>query len=73
MDLSRVTWRKSSHSGNGSDCIEVAIADASQVDDELLYLVRDSKDPDGTVLAFASAEWTAFLDGIKNGKFDDLG
>lgn len=90
MDLSHVTWRKSSRSnanggqcvevgvwhksslsGNGSNCVEVALADSPQLgtDPEVdrLFLVRDSKDPDGPVLAFSPAEWDAFLITIKNG------
>lgn len=69
MDLTRVTWRKSRRSGNGSDCVEVAIVDAAQTDAERLFLIRDSKDPDGAVLAFTSAEWHAFIGGVKVGKF----
>ena len=33
-------------------------------------LVRDSKDPDGTVLDFTSDEWGAFIGGVKQGEFD---
>ena len=35
--------------------------------------VRDSKDPGGPVLEYTSAEWHAFLAGVKAGKFDALG
>ncbi|WP_440065510.1 DUF397 domain-containing protein [Streptosporangium sp. OZ121] len=69
-------WRKNSLSGNGSNCVEVALADTSQAepgpDADLLVLVRDSKDPEGPMLAFASAEWDAFLDRIKSDGFGDL-
>jgi hypothetical protein len=34
--------------------------------------VRDSKDPDGAVLRYTSAEWAAWLDGAKKGEFDHL-
>jgi hypothetical protein len=44
MDLSKATWRKSSHStDNGGDCVEVARTPGA-------VAVRDSKDPDGPVL-----------------------
>ncbi|WP_067466137.1 DUF397 domain-containing protein [Actinomadura macra] len=44
MDLTNAQWRKSTHSGpNGGECVElVGIAGA--------VAVRDSKDPDGSVL-----------------------
>lgn len=42
MDLSAVTWRKSSRSGSQSDCVEVAMTGNLQA-------VRDSKNP-GDVL-----------------------
>ncbi|MEV5409746.1 DUF397 domain-containing protein [Thermopolyspora sp. NPDC052614] len=72
MDLSRVTWRKSRYSGNGADCVEIAAADAARAGTERLYLIRDSKNPDGAVLAFAPGEWDAFVGGIKSGKLDHL-
>jgi len=71
-------WNKSSLSGNGSDCVEVALADTSQAeagpgpDTDRLVLVRDSKDPEGSVLAFAPAEWDIFITGIKRGSLADL-
>ena len=32
-------------------------------------MVRDSKNPDGAVLAFTPAQWEAFIAGIKDGEF----
>lgn len=62
-ELSDVVWRKSGFSGPDG-CIEVAaIADD-------LIAVRDSKDPDGPILGFALAEWTAFVEGVRDGEFD---
>ncbi|MFI1459263.1 DUF397 domain-containing protein [Nocardia carnea] len=59
-DLSNAEWFKSSHSGSGGDCLEVAWLDAGLVG------VRDSKDPDGPALAFNQSEWTAFTARVKN-------
>lgn len=39
-------------------------------DEKLLYLMSDTKDPDGPKLAFTQAEWDAFVAGVKNGEFD---
>ncbi|WSA22393.1 DUF397 domain-containing protein [Streptosporangium subroseum] len=36
-----------------------------------LYVVRDSKDPDGPKPYFTDAEWDAFVEGVKLGEFDD--
>jgi hypothetical protein len=33
--------------------------------------LRNSKDPNGAVVFYTNAEWTAFLTGTKNGEFDD--
>ncbi|GAA1504374.1 hypothetical protein GCM10009827_017070 [Dactylosporangium maewongense] len=44
-------------------CVEVATL-ANQV------LVRDSKDPNGAVLAFTVSEWSDFVAGVKRGVFD---
>jgi len=54
-------WRKSSRCGNAA-CVEVAKI-AGQ------YLIRDSKDPAGTVLSFTEDEWTAFVQGVAAGDF----
>jgi hypothetical protein len=61
VDLSKVTWKKSSLSAI-SDCVEVALVD-NQV------ALRDSKSPDGPVLFFSPSEWHAFVGGVRNGEF----
>lgn len=52
-------WRKSSHSGGGNDCVEIAMASAATV-------VRDSKNPAGPRLSFGAVNWTAFVNSAKN-------
>ncbi|KIZ19051.1 DUF397 domain-containing protein [Streptomyces natalensis] len=52
-------WFKSSYSGGaGSDCIEIA-------DLHGRVAVRDSKDPDGPVLAFPTPGFAAFVEGVR--------
>lgn len=46
-------WRKSSHSGQNGDCIEVG-GDAGTI------LIRDSRNPGGPVLAVTAAAWRSF-------------
>lgn len=77
MDLSRAHWRKSSLSGNnGGDCVEVAAIEghqapaANKADEEVVFAVRDSKNPDQPALVFTRAEWDAFVVGVRTGEFD---
>lgn len=63
-ELPRTAWRKSSYSGNGGgNCVEVAAT-------QTLHLARDSKNPNGPVLAFTQTEWATFLAGVKAGNHD---
>ncbi len=64
-DITAVQWRKSSYSGSGNNCVEVASMAAA-------VAVRDSKNPDGGHLVFGVKDWEAFLSGIKRGRCDDL-
>jgi hypothetical protein len=52
-------WRKSSASGGGGECVEVAKWRS-------FVLVRDSGDRSGTVLELTSAQWIALLRRLKN-------
>jgi len=63
-DLHPAQWRKSSRSGAGNACIEIAVlADGSRA-------IRDSKDQSGPVLMLDSTAWTEFAARIRTGKFD---
>jgi hypothetical protein len=59
IDLSNLTWRKSSYSNSdGGQCLEVA------ADIPSLVPVRDSKAPDRGALLFDASAWSAFIDGV---------
>jgi hypothetical protein len=58
-----LVWHKTQHSMANGACVEIASA-ADRV------AIRDSKDPDGPILAYTKAEFSAFLEGARNGEFD---
>ncbi|MFE6738595.1 DUF397 domain-containing protein [Streptomyces tubercidicus] len=58
-------WFKSSYSGNGGQCVAVAMNVASRG----VVPVRDSKDPSGPVLDFAADAFSSFVAGVKAGEF----
>jgi Domain of unknown function (DUF397) len=45
--------------------VEVTVVDGE-------VTLRDAKRPSGPVLRYTPAEWRAFLDGVKQGEFDDI-
>ena len=63
LDVTDVDWRTSSKSGAAGHCVQVAFLENATV-------VRDSKDPQGPILAFTGPEWDAFVGGAKDGEFD---
>ncbi|MEV6898290.1 MULTISPECIES: DUF397 domain-containing protein [Amycolatopsis] len=59
-DLSRATWRKSSHSGGGNDCVEIAFVGGDAA-------VRDSKDPEGGAFRLPASGWRGLLAAVRAG------
>ena len=59
--MTSATWRKSSYSGNnGGNCVEVGSADRR-------IAIRDSKNPNGPMLAFRPEDWQRFAEWLKAG------
>ena len=82
MTIERV-WRKSRHSGENSDCVEVSdpqwrkssysgqastCVEVAQGDGRIA--VRNSNDRDAGTVYFTRSEWAAFVAGVKDGEFD---
>jgi hypothetical protein len=72
VDLNNAAWRTSSHSGgNGGQCVQVAALAARRDAHTGVCAVRDSKNPDGPVLAFSPRQWRWFTADIKTRTHDD--
>ncbi|MFD7720645.1 DUF397 domain-containing protein [Streptomyces sp. NPDC059814] len=59
-------WFKSSYSGNGGQCVEVA---TNLVDSLGIVPVRDSKEQAGPVLNVPAASFASFVAGARAGEF----
>ncbi|WP_282202336.1 DUF397 domain-containing protein [Kitasatospora fiedleri] len=69
IDLSSARWVKSSYSGNGGNCVEFAPAFSAT---HGIVPVRDSKDPHGPALLFATDAFAAFVTAVKSGCFHEV-
>lgn len=59
-------WQISSFSGGQDSCVETRRNQAGDVE------VRHSKRRESGAIAYTTAEWHAFLEGVKAGEFDHL-
>ncbi|MFK0190303.1 DUF397 domain-containing protein [Kitasatospora sp. NPDC090308] len=69
IDLSSARWVKSSHSGNGGNCVEFT---AEFTATHGIVPVRDSKDPHGPALLFTGAAFAAFVTAVRAGHFTEV-
>nr|WP_018253746.1 DUF397 domain-containing protein [Salinispora mooreana] len=61
--MEKLSWKKPMRCDNSSpNCVEVASGDNGE------RFVRDSKNPNGPVLAFTSEEWDAFEGSVRGGQ-----
>ncbi|MEV6975337.1 DUF397 domain-containing protein [Kitasatospora sp. NPDC093806] len=66
VDLTAATWRKSSHSVQEGQCIEVADGFPGIVP------VRDSKDAEGPALIFPTDAFASFITAVQAGEFGEV-
>ena len=65
MQSKFLQWRKSRHSNSSGACVEIAVAADGTAG------IRDSKQHGrGPVLELTGAQWKAFRDAAKKGRFD---
>ena len=69
IDKTHAIWRKSTKSGNGGNCVEVA-TNLTDAGGDSVVLVRDSKNPAAGHLTFTPGAWNALVGGVKAGEFD---
>lgn len=62
-DPARPAWRKSSHSGESTQCVEVADLGPA-------IGVRDSKNPDGPSLSLSPATFRGLVGRVRAGRLD---
>lgn len=64
--IENVTWRKSRRSNPSGNCVELAVLADGGV------AVRNSRHTSGPALVYTRDEMAAFVQGAKDGDFDDL-
>lgn len=62
--LGELSWRAARHCESGG-CVQIAPSGD-------MVVIGKSKSPDDPVLAYSRSEWRTFVEGIKQGDFDDL-
>jgi hypothetical protein len=68
IDLARLVWQRS---GEGDGSIEISFPLSAGWTRGDWVLMRVAGDQAGRILVFDRNEWDCFLDGARNGEFDD--
>jgi hypothetical protein len=69
IDPAAQVWRRS---GRGDGSVEIAFVRQNDPESSTGWvLMRVAGDPEQRVLVFDRHEWECFLDGARNGEFDD--
>lgn len=68
VDVAAAHWRRSAGGPGG---LEVAFVAEPTGNRGEWVLLRVAGDPSGRILVYDRNEWECFLDGIRNGEFDD--
>ena len=68
IDVARLAWLRS---GEGDGSIEIAFPLSAEWTRGDWVLMRVAGDETGRILVFDRNEWDCFLDGVRNGEFDD--
>jgi hypothetical protein len=68
IDVSAQHWQRS---GDGDGAVEVAFIAGEEAEVTQWVLMRVAGDPEGRVLVYDRNEWECFLDGVRDGEFDD--
>ena len=73
IDLRAQAWQRSGDGdgGDGTGAIEVAFIPEPGESQTKWVLMRVGGDPAGRVLVYDRREWECFLDGVRDGEFDD--
>lgn len=73
IDVHAQAWQRSGHgdAGDGVGAIEVAFVAEPGTERTEWVLMRVGGDPAGRILVYDRREWECFLDGVRDGEFDD--